>query len=68
MERQMARLAHFRLEVMERVGHLFVCEDQPHDVPSVRKLRAALPPRSPIEHAREWAASGLHNSSQIQGA
>lgn len=26
-------------------------------LPSVRKYRAALPPRSPIEHAREWAVS-----------
>jgi glutathione S-transferase len=26
-------------------------------LPSVRKLRAALPPRTPIEHAREWAVS-----------
>jgi glutathione S-transferase len=26
-------------------------------LPSVRKLRAALPPRAPIEHAREWAVS-----------
>src|SRR5499426_1548350 len=25
--------------------------------PTVRKLRAALPPRTPIEHAREWATS-----------
>ena len=24
-------------------------------LPSVRKLRAVLPPRAPIEHAREWA-------------
>lgn len=26
-------------------------------LPSVRKLRASLPPRAPIEHAREWAVS-----------
>src|SRR5215475_11464961 len=26
-------------------------------LPSVRKYRAALPPRTPIEHAREWAVS-----------
>jgi len=26
-------------------------------LPSVRKLRAAMPPRTPIEHAREWAIS-----------
>jgi len=26
-------------------------------LPSVRKLRAALPPRTPIEHAKEWAVS-----------
>jgi glutathione S-transferase len=26
-------------------------------LPTVRKLRAALPPRTPIEHAREWATS-----------
>jgi glutathione S-transferase len=26
-------------------------------LPSVRKLRAALPPRTPIEHARQWAVS-----------
>jgi glutathione S-transferase len=26
-------------------------------LPSVRKLRASLPPRAPIEHAREWAIS-----------
>jgi len=26
-------------------------------LPSVRKFRAALPPRAPIEHAREWAVS-----------
>src|SRR5215467_1082951 len=26
-------------------------------LPSVRKLRAVLPPRTPIEHAREWALS-----------
>ena len=26
-------------------------------LPSVRKLRAVLPPRAPIEHAREWAIS-----------
>lgn len=26
-------------------------------LPSVRKLRASLPPRTPIEHAREWAVS-----------
>src|SRR5215831_2024275 len=32
MQCQMALLAHFRLEVMERVGHLFVGEDEPHDV------------------------------------
>jgi glutathione S-transferase len=26
-------------------------------LPSVRKLRSVLPPRAPIEHAREWAIS-----------
>jgi len=26
-------------------------------LPSIRKLRAVLPPRTPIEHAREWAIS-----------
>jgi len=26
-------------------------------LPTVRKLRAAMPPRTPIEHAREWAIS-----------
>jgi glutathione S-transferase len=26
-------------------------------LPSVRKLRAVLPPRAPIDHAREWARS-----------
>jgi glutathione S-transferase len=26
-------------------------------LPSVKKFRAALPPRGPIEHAREWAVS-----------
>jgi glutathione S-transferase len=26
-------------------------------LPSVRKLRAAMPPRTPIEHARQWAVS-----------
>jgi glutathione S-transferase len=26
-------------------------------LPSIRKLRAVLPPRTPIEHAREWATS-----------
>ena len=26
-------------------------------LPAVKKLRAALPPRQPIEHAREWAVS-----------
>jgi glutathione S-transferase len=26
-------------------------------LPTVKKLRAALPPRAPIEHAREWAIS-----------
>jgi glutathione S-transferase len=26
-------------------------------LPSVRKLRSVLPPRTPIEHAREWAIS-----------
>ena len=26
-------------------------------LPAVRKFRAALPPRGPIEHAREWAVS-----------
>jgi glutathione S-transferase len=26
-------------------------------LPSVRKLRAVLPPRTPIEHARQWAIS-----------
>jgi glutathione S-transferase len=26
-------------------------------LPSVRKLRASLPSRAPIEHAREWAVS-----------
>ena len=26
-------------------------------LPTVRKLRAILPPRAPIEHAREWATS-----------
>jgi glutathione S-transferase len=26
-------------------------------LPAVKKLRAALPPRAPIEHAREWAIS-----------
>ena len=26
-------------------------------LPAVKKLRAALPPRAPIEHAREWAVS-----------
>jgi glutathione S-transferase len=25
--------------------------------PTVKNLRAALPPRAPIEHAREWAVS-----------
>src|SRR5262249_59386858 len=32
MQYQMAWLAHFRLEIMEHVGHLFVGENQPHDV------------------------------------
>src|SRR5215831_721148 len=32
MQCQMAWLAHLQLEVMERVGHLFVGENQPHDV------------------------------------
>src|SRR5262245_25947327 len=32
MERQMAWLAHLRFEVLEGVGHLFVGENQPHDV------------------------------------
>jgi glutathione S-transferase len=27
------------------------------DLPAVKKLRAGLPPRAPIEHAREWAVS-----------
>ena len=26
-------------------------------LPTVKKLRASLPPRAPIEHAREWAVS-----------
>ena len=26
-------------------------------LPTVKKLRAVLPPRAPIEHAREWAIS-----------
>ena len=26
-------------------------------LPTVNRLRAALPPRAPIEHAREWAVS-----------
>ena len=26
-------------------------------LPTVQKLRASLPPRAPIEHAREWAVS-----------
>ncbi len=26
-------------------------------LPSVKRFRAALPPRTPIEHAREWAVS-----------
>jgi glutathione S-transferase len=26
-------------------------------LPTVKKLRAALPPRAPIQHAREWAVS-----------
>ena len=26
-------------------------------LPAVKKLRASLPPRAPIEHAREWAVS-----------
>lgn len=31
--------------------------DRMEALPSVRKLRASLPPRAPIEHAREWAVS-----------
>jgi glutathione S-transferase len=31
--------------------------DRMEDLPAVKKLRAALPPRAPIEHAREWAKS-----------
>ncbi|MGV7219020.1 glutathione S-transferase family protein [Bradyrhizobium sp. UFLA05-112] len=27
------------------------------DLPTTRKLRASLPPREPIQHAREWATS-----------
>jgi len=27
------------------------------NLPTTRKLRAILPPRDPIEHAREWANS-----------
>jgi glutathione S-transferase len=26
-------------------------------LPAIKKLRAALPPRAPIEHAREWAVA-----------
>jgi len=26
-------------------------------LPAIKKLRASLPPRAPIEHAREWAMS-----------
>jgi glutathione S-transferase len=31
--------------------------DRMEELPAVKKLRAALPPRAPIEHAREWAKS-----------
>lgn len=31
--------------------------DRMEDLPAVKKLRAALPPSAPIEHAREWAKS-----------
>jgi glutathione S-transferase len=31
--------------------------DRMEALPTVKKLRAALPPRAPIEHAREWAIS-----------
>jgi glutathione S-transferase len=27
------------------------------ELPSVKRVRAALPPRAPIEHARNWAVS-----------
>jgi hypothetical protein len=32
MQRQMAWLAHLRLQIMERVWHLLVREDEPHNV------------------------------------
>src|SRR5262244_3378869 len=32
MEREVTGFSHFRLQVMERVGHIFVSEDQPHGV------------------------------------
>jgi glutathione S-transferase len=31
--------------------------DRVEGLPAVKELRAALPPRAPIEHAREWAVS-----------
>jgi len=31
--------------------------DRMEALPAVKKLRASLPPRAPIEHAREWAIS-----------
>ncbi len=31
--------------------------DRMENLPATRKLRAGLPPRDPIEHAREWATS-----------
>jgi hypothetical protein len=32
MQRKVARLAHFRLDDVEGVGHAHMGEDQPHDV------------------------------------
>ena len=43
MYQKFPRFSHWR-EMMEAL-------------PTVRKLCAALPPRAPIEHAREWATS-----------
>ena len=53
MQRQMAWLAHLRLQIMERVGHLLMREDEPHNVDesAARKavyneIRHAAPPET----------------------
>jgi hypothetical protein len=48
MQRKMAWLTHLRLQIMERVWHLFMREDEPHNVD---EGAARKPIHNEIRHA-----------------